>query len=123
MAKKAKSKAKTKKEWTAELILEDWKKAVKSGLGARKKLSTATVNAFEPILKKAIKKRLAEGGDYAKEGANTRAVAKVVGRFCAALVLGNEISKAVFEDVFTACQHHHLCPTSTSSGSGKWCDI
>lgn len=112
-----------RKTWTAALIIADWKKAVKAGLGPRKRLSKATLAFYEPQLKKKIQQRLDEGRDYNKEGADARAVAKVVGRFCAVLVSGNEVPKAVFDDVFDACQHHHRCPSSHSSGSGKWCDI
>lgn len=119
MAKKAK-KAKT---WTAELVIADWKKSVKAGLGPRRKLSKATLDHYEPRLLKKIQERLDSGRDYNKEGADTRAVAKAVGRFCATLAAGNEIPKAIFEKVFEACQLHHRCPSSTSPGSGKWCDI
>lgn len=116
MAKKA------KKVWTAELILADWKKAVKVGLGTRKALGQAVLTHYEPRLKKAIQKRLDDNHDYNLEGAGTRAVAKTVGRFCRELTGGNDVSKGVFDKVFDACQLHPRCPQN-SPGSGKWCDI
>jgi hypothetical protein len=123
MARKSKAKTKTKKTWTAPLVIADWKKAVKAGLGPRKKLSKATLDHYEPLLLKKIQERLDEGEDYDKAGPNTRAVAKVVGRFCAALAAGNEVPRGIFDRVFDACQLHHRCPTVTGPGSGKWCDV
>lgn len=117
MAKKTRKNA--GKEWTPELVLEDWKKSVKSGLG-KKRLGKSILDFYEPKLLKKIEDRL-KTRDYNKEGAATRAVAKTVGRFCAALTGGTDVSKAVFDVVFTACQLHPLCPKD--GGAGKWCDI
>lgn len=117
----AKKTARKTKKWTAELILADWKKAVKAGLGPRKKLGKAIVDHYEPLLLKKVQERLDDGRDYNKEGADTRAVAKVVGRFSAVLTGGTEVSKGVFDKVFDACQLHHRCPGG--GGSGKWCDV
>lgn len=119
--KKAAARKKTEKKWTAELVIADWKKAVKGGLGTRKALGKPVLDFYEPKLKKKIQERLDAGRDYNKEGADTRAVAKTVGRFCAALTSGTEVSKGVFDKVFDACQLHPRCPGGLATG--KWCDI
>ena len=119
MAKK--TKPKSKKVWTPELVFADWQKSVKSGLGRKKKLGQAILTFYEPKLLKSIEKRL-KTHDYNVEGAATREVAKTVGVFSAVLTSGTEVSKGVFDLVFAACQLHPRCP-SDGSGAGKWCDI
>jgi hypothetical protein len=108
------------KIWTDVMILDDWTKAVKKGLG-RKKLDPAIALKVSPPLLLKIQARLAAGGDYNKEGANTRIVAKTLGQICKLVADGNTVSLPVFEAAFDLCQLHPACPGG--SGGGQWCNI
>lgn len=119
-SKTAKKKASTRKVWTPESVLADWKKSVKAALGT-KRLGKPILDYYEPRLLKKIETRL-KTNDYNLEGAGTRAVAKTIGQFCKALTVGTEVSRGVFDVVWVACQLHPRCPRD-GSGAGKWCDI
>jgi hypothetical protein len=122
-AKKAKKarKATRTKVFTQQMILDDWKKAVKKGLGKFKNLDPAIAAAFETQLLAKIQQRLNEGRDYNVEGPNTRKVATFIGTVCKMMTPGNSVSLAVFEKVFDLGQIHPSCPGG--GGSGQWCDI
>jgi hypothetical protein len=124
MAKTAKAKKakKKKKVYTKEMILADWKKTVKKGLGKTKKLDPAIAAAFETKLLARIEDRLNNGGDYNKEGPATRKVAKFIGSVCKMMTAGNSVPLGIFEKVFDLAQIHPNCP-GTGPGSGQWCDI
>src|SRR6476659_10131357 len=78
-----KAKKRKARVFTKEEILEDWKKAVKKGLG-RKKLDPAIEATFGPLLLAKIQTQLdpPQSGDYNKDGPNTRAVGKTLGQIC-----------------------------------------
>ena len=115
-------KPKTRKEkvWTSDLILADWKKAVKKGLKTKKLDPTIAATFSAPLLAK-IETRLKAGGDYNKEGANTRAVGTALGQICRMLTLGGTVSLGVFEAAFKLCKLHPKCPGG--AGGGQWCNI
>ena len=122
MAKKARTpKKKGKKEFTKEMILEDWKKAVQKGLGQKKTLDPSIALAFEAKLLAKIQERLDAKGDYYKEGPATRVVATFIGIVCKMMTPGNTVLLGVFEKVFNLAQLHPACPGG--SGSGQWCSI
>jgi hypothetical protein len=108
------------KVWTKEAILADWQKALKKGLG-RKQLDPAVVSTFTPLLLAKIQARIDEGGDYNKEGNNTRAVATALGNICKILADGSTITLGLFQASFKLCKLHPKCPGG--QGSGRWCDV
>ncbi len=120
-AKKAKTAKRAKKKFTKEMILDDWKKAAKKGLGKSKSLDPAIAAPFENRLLNKIQDRLDEGRDYNTEGPNTRIVATFIGTVCKMLTPGSTVSLGVFEKVFKLSQIHPKCPGG--GGSGQWCDI
>jgi hypothetical protein len=110
------------KDFTNQMILDDWKKALQKGLG-RKKLHAdiATKNATKLLNK--IQTRL-DGppkGNYARDRSNTLAVATDLGRICRMLTSGSTVSLGVFTAAFDACRLHPRCPGGV--GGGQWCDI
>lgn len=121
MAKKAK-KRKAAKVWTNTEILADWQKAVKGGLSG-KRLDPAIEAQFKGPLLAKIQARLdpPQNGDYNKEGANTRTVARTLGQTCRAFTAGSTVSLGVFEAAFRLCKLHPKCPGG--SGGGQWCDV
>jgi hypothetical protein len=118
MAKARKRKAKV---YTKEEILADWKKALKKALKT-KKLDPSIPAQFESRLLVKIQTRLNNGGDYKKDGPNTRAVAMTLGRICRMLTAGTTVKLAVFQTAFLLCKLHPRCP-SGGGGGGQWCDI
>jgi hypothetical protein len=116
----AKAKKRKAKVYTKEMILADWKKALKTGLKT-KKLDPSIPPQFESKLLARIQKRLDNGGDYNKEGPNTRAVAKTLGVTCRLLTLTGPVKLGVFKAAFELCKLHPRCPGG--AGSGQWCDI
>lgn len=117
-----KAKRRKARVFTKEEILEDWKKALKKGLG-RKKLDPAIEAQFGPLLLAKIQTQLdpPQSGDYNKDGANTRAVGKTLGQICKMLTDGSTVSLGLFEAAFKLCKLHPKCPGG--GGSGRWCDV
>ena len=108
------------KIWTDVMILDDWTKTLKKGLG-RKTLDGAIVTKYGPLLLAKIQTRLTGGADYNKEGANTRAVAKTLGEICKMVTAGNSVSVGVFDAAFKLCKLHPKCPGGI--GGGQWCNV
>jgi len=115
------AKGKKRKVFTKEEILADWKKALKTALKS-KKLDPSIPAQFEAKLLAKIQTRLNNGGDYNKDGPNTRAVAKTLGQVCRMLTAGSTVKLAVFQAAFQLCKLHPRCP-SGGGGGGQWCNI
>jgi hypothetical protein len=120
----AKRKRRQPKVWTSDKILNDWKKAVKKGLGSKRLDPSIEAQFKAPLLAK-IQSRLdpPQSRDYNVEGPSTRAVATTLGRICRLITTeNNTVNLAVFEQAFKLCRLHPKCPTG-GPGSGQWCNI
>ena len=102
----------------ADAILDECRKAVKIGLGA-KSLSAAADAALISFFKAKIKKRLKNGGDWDKEKAKPLIVAEHLGQIAAILSTTNTVSPTQAKAAAVACKHDQVCPSG--GGTGQWC--
>ena len=131
MAKKAKKARKTgsakgakrkQRVWTKEKIFDDWRDAAEDGLGDGKKFDDAIFGEFRDRLLAKIQERLDNNDDYNEDRANTRRVAKDLGKICR-IFTRKTVPLGLFENIFELCKFHPKCPGSGGPGSGVWCDI
>jgi transposase-like protein len=113
--------AKAAEDFTAEQILELWKKGAKRGLGG-KTFKKEVNTEFEPKLLTAIKNKLATGSKFGSaDKKQTLHLAKALGTICQIITNDTEISKDTFEKVFSLIKTSDICPIG--GGGGAWCNI
>src|SRR5260221_6571869 len=118
--KPAKSSSELKVE--ADRILEIWKNAAGRGLGG-KKFAPDILKRFEPRLRTKIISKLKDGDVFdAVARANTKKVARDIGKVCAMMTRGRAVSQDTFQEVFFLMKTHPSCPQEVHGG-GTWCDV
>ena len=111
--------AKSKKP-TADSILNEFEKALRTGVPKTMKIEKAAKEFWRARYKVAIQERLDNGGDWEAEKKNPLRVAKKLGKVSAALANGKVIEKWAAEASAVAIKANPLCG---GGGMGLWCEV
>jgi len=104
--------------YTATQILNELRIEVIAGLGG-KSLAPHADAALEAFYRPKIQKRLDDGGDWDKEKASPKLVARHLGQILAILTVGAEVTAAVAQVGANAIRADENCPAG--GGGGLWC--